>query len=131
MGRKCPLKTVALAVDEKEEAIKSSRGRAQSWWRPSRAWEAKVECQWHGKVAWKSNEDTTTKWKINKWRYATSKMNNNTMNKTSQKFSQASNIAGNFWLLTSKIYIIYIIYIIYVIHNFNYLWLLMIIDNYF
>ena len=34
MGKKCPLKTVALAVDEKEKAIKSSRGRAQSQWRP-------------------------------------------------------------------------------------------------
>ena len=64
MGKKCPLKTVALAVDEKEKAIESSRGRAQSWWRPSRVWEARVECRWHGKVAWKSNEDTTpTKWK--------------------------------------------------------------------
>ena len=31
----------------------------------------------------------------------------------------------------NKTYVIYIIYIIYVIHNFNYLWLLMIIDNYF
>ena len=37
MGKRCPLKTVALAVDEKEKAIKSSQGRAQSWWRPSRA----------------------------------------------------------------------------------------------
>ena len=26
-------------VDEKEKAIKSSRGRTQSWWRSSRAWE--------------------------------------------------------------------------------------------
>ena len=34
MGKKCPLKTVALAVDEKEKAIESSWGRAQSWWRP-------------------------------------------------------------------------------------------------
>ena len=57
MGKKCPLKTVALAVDEKEKAIKSSRGRAQSWWRPSRAWEARVECWWHGKWAWKRNEE--------------------------------------------------------------------------
>ena len=32
VGKKCPLKTVPLAVDEKEEAIKSSQGRAQSWW---------------------------------------------------------------------------------------------------
>ena len=36
VGKKCPLKTVTLTVDEKEEAIKSSWGRAQSWWRPSR-----------------------------------------------------------------------------------------------
>ena len=35
VGKRCPLKTVALAVDEKEKAIQSSRGRAQSWWRPS------------------------------------------------------------------------------------------------
>ena len=64
MGKKCPLKTVALAVDEKEKAIESSQGRAQSWWRPSQVWEARVECRWHGKVAWKSNEDKTpTKWK--------------------------------------------------------------------
>ena len=37
VGKKCPLQTVALAVDEKAKAIKSSQGRAQSWWRPSRA----------------------------------------------------------------------------------------------
>ena len=30
MGKKCLFKTVALAVDEKEKAIKSSRGRAQT-----------------------------------------------------------------------------------------------------
>ena len=53
MGKKCSLKTVALVVDEKEKAIESSRGRAQSWWRPSLVWEARVECRWHGKVAWK------------------------------------------------------------------------------
>ena len=64
MGKKCPLKTIALAVDEKEKAIESSRGRAQSWWRPLRVWKAMVECRWHGKVAWKSNDDTTpTNWK--------------------------------------------------------------------
>ena len=56
-GKKCPLKTVTLTVDEKEEAIKSSWGRAQSWWRPSRVWEARVECWWHDKIAWKSNKD--------------------------------------------------------------------------
>ena len=57
MGKKCPLKTVALAVDEKEKSVKSSQGRAQSWWRPSHSWEAKVECQWHGKVAWKRSQE--------------------------------------------------------------------------
>ena len=35
----------------KSKATESSQGRAQSWWRPSRAWEAWVECQWQGKVA--------------------------------------------------------------------------------
>ena len=34
VAKKCPLKTVALVVDEKEKAIESSQGRAQSWWRP-------------------------------------------------------------------------------------------------
>ena len=67
VGKKCPLKTVALLVDEKEKAIESSRGRAQSWWRPSPVWEARVECRWHGKVAWTSNEDTTPK----KWKTST------------------------------------------------------------
>ena len=57
MGEKCPLKTVVHGADEKEKAIKSSQGRGQSWWRPSQAWEARVECQWHGKVAWKWNEE--------------------------------------------------------------------------
>ena len=37
VGKKCLLKTIALSEDEKEEAIKSSRGRAQSWWRVSQA----------------------------------------------------------------------------------------------
>ena len=31
MGKKRPLKTVALVVDEKAKAIKSSWGKAQSW----------------------------------------------------------------------------------------------------
>ena len=35
----------------KRKATESSQGRAQSWWRPSRAWEARVECRWQGKVA--------------------------------------------------------------------------------
>ena len=60
VGKKCLLKTIALSEDEKEEAIKSSRGRAQSWWRVSQAWEARVECQWHGKVAWKWMKRTST-----------------------------------------------------------------------
>ena len=34
----------------KSKATKSSEGRAQSWWRSSRAWEARVECHWQGKV---------------------------------------------------------------------------------
>ena len=28
-------------------------GRAQSWWRPSRVWEASLECQWHKEVTQK------------------------------------------------------------------------------
>ena len=60
MGKKSPLKTIALSVNEKKEAIKSSRGRAQSWWRVSQAWEARVEYQWHGKVAWKWMKRTST-----------------------------------------------------------------------
>ena len=35
--KKSQLQTIALAVDEKAKAIKSSWDRAQSWWRPSRA----------------------------------------------------------------------------------------------
>ena len=84
VGKKCPLKTVALAVDEKEKAIKSSRGRAQSWWRPSRAWEARVECWWHGKVAWKWMKNNSKMKNINKWRH-TSKMNSNNNTKISLK----------------------------------------------
>ena len=30
MGRKCPLTTIALAVDEKEKAIKSSQGKLRA-----------------------------------------------------------------------------------------------------
>ena len=37
----------------KSKATESSQGRAQSWWRPSRTWEATVECRWQGKVAQK------------------------------------------------------------------------------
>ena len=55
VGKKCPLKTVALAIKmwRKSKAIESSQGRAQSWQKPSRAWEASVECRWHGKVVQK------------------------------------------------------------------------------
>ena len=35
VGKTFPLKTVALALDEKEKTIESSRGTAQSWWTPS------------------------------------------------------------------------------------------------
>ena len=35
------------------KATKSSQGRAQNRWRPLQAWEAGLECQWHGKVAQK------------------------------------------------------------------------------
>ena len=45
---------IALTVDEKEKTIKSSQGRAQGWWGLSQ-----MEWEWHEKVAWKSNEDTT------------------------------------------------------------------------
>ena len=59
---------IALTVDEKEKTIKSSQGRAQGWWGLSQ-----MEWEWHEKVAWKSNEDTTPiKWKTStnedKWR---------------------------------------------------------------
>ena len=65
VGKKCPLKTIALAVDEKQKAIKSSWGRGQSCWRPSRTWKPRVECRWHGKVAWKGNEEQDQKWNDN------------------------------------------------------------------
>ena len=38
----------------KSKATKNSQDRAKSWWRPSRAWEARMECRWQGKVAPKS-----------------------------------------------------------------------------
>ena len=68
VGKKCPLKAVALAVDEKEKAIESSWGRAQSWWRPLRVWEAMVECRWHGKVEGNQmNQQNENKWTTTKW----------------------------------------------------------------
>ena len=84
MGIKRPLKTIAFAVDEKEKAIKSNWGRAQSWWRPSRASVARVECRLHGKVDWKRNEEQQQ-----------NEMTTN-ITKTSWKFSQATTIAGSF-----------------------------------
>ena len=59
VGKKYLLKTVALTVKlltkklGKSKATESSQGRAQSWWRPTRAWEVRVECGWHRKVAGK------------------------------------------------------------------------------
>ena len=38
-------------MPDKSKATESIHGRAQSWWRPSRAWEARVECWWQGRVA--------------------------------------------------------------------------------
>ena len=32
---------------KKKKKKAKSRGRAQSWWIPSQAWEARVECPWH------------------------------------------------------------------------------------
>ena len=43
-------KTVTKKPD-KSKASESSQGRAQSWWRPSRVGEARVECRWQGKVS--------------------------------------------------------------------------------
>ena len=36
---------------DKSKATESNQGIAQSWWRPSRVWQARVECRWQGKVA--------------------------------------------------------------------------------
>ena len=126
VGKKCPLKTVALAVDEKEKAIGSSRGRAQSWWRLSRVWKARMECRSHGKLAWKSNEDTTpAKWKTStnedKWRIRTTKWTKT--NKNLQRFSQARTITGSFWLF-------YGYWWLFVIYVNNYLWLLWLFYDY-
>ena len=134
VGKKRPLKTIALAVDEKEKAIKSSRGRAQSWWRPSsRVWEARVECRWHGKVAWKSNEPT--KWKTltneDKWTPTTTKWTK--MNKNLWRFSQTSTIAGSFWLFYGYwwLFVIYVNNCLWLLWLFVIiLWLLMIICYY-
>ena len=55
--------------------IKSSQGRAQSWWRPSRAREAKVESRWHEKVARKrkNNNNQHHKNSLNEEQQQTSK----------------------------------------------------------
>ena len=70
VGNKCPLKTVVPAVDEKAKAIESIQSRAPSWWRPSRGWEARVECWLHGEVARKYkdiNELRTTMNEEQQW----------------------------------------------------------------
>ena len=61
----------------KSKATKSSQVRAQSWWRPSRLWEASVECRWHGKVArkrenlhWRKTTTTTTNITKTSWRFS-------------------------------------------------------------
>ena len=92
-----------------------------------RVWEARVECRWHGKVAWKSNKDTTpTKWKTStnedKWRTTTTTKWTK-INKNLQRFSQASTIAGSFWLF-------YGYWWLFVIYVNNYLWLLWLFYDY-
>ena len=47
MGKKCPLKTIALAGDGKAKAIESSQERTMSWWRSPR--EVRMEFRWHEK----------------------------------------------------------------------------------
>ena len=74
----------------KSKANESSQGRAQSWWRPSRVWEARVECRWQGKVSRKCKnlqcgKTTTT----------------NNITKTSWRFSYASSIARSFIFFVS------------------------------
>ena len=117
MGKNYPLKTAALAVDEKEKAIESSHGRAQSWWRPSWVWEARVDCWSHGKVAWKSNEPT--KWKTStnedKWTTTTTKWTK--MKKISRGSPKQVPSLGvfDYFMVIGDNFIIYV--------N-NYLWLL-------
>ena len=65
-GYKMPTQNHSVRSRWKEKAIKSSWGRAQSWWRPWRAWVARVECRWHGKRPWKTKWRTTLKWNDNK-----------------------------------------------------------------
>ena len=126
-GEKMPTQNRSARGRWKKKAIESSQGRAQSWWRPSRVWEARVECRWHGKVAWKSNKDTTpTKWKTStnedKWRTTTTTKWTK-INKNLQRFSQASTIAGSFWLF-------YGYWWLFVIYVNNYLWLLWLFYDY-
>ena len=78
----------------KTKAAKSSQGRAQSWWRLSRAWEARVWCRWQEKVARKRK---------NLWWDKTTITTNN-IRKTSLRFYQASTIPGSFVEFTKVLY---------------------------
>ena len=73
----------------KSKANESSQGRAQSGWRPSRFWEARVQCRWQGKVA--------RKCKNLQW----GKTTTNNITKTSWRFSYASTIARSFIFFVS------------------------------
>ena len=61
MGKKFPLKTVALLVDEKEKAIEIIQGRAQSWWNLH----GSEKPRWHAgdMLKWPGNRYTTSKLK--------------------------------------------------------------------
>ena len=74
----------------KSKANESSQGRAQSWWRPSRVWEARVECRWQGEVS--------RKCKNLQWGKTTT---TNNITKTSWRFSYASSIARSFIFFVS------------------------------
>ena len=74
---------------KKAKAIESNQGRAQSWWRPSRAWEATVECRWHGKVAWKLMKNNNKWRKTTKWRTKMNEKQQPTSQKPHWRFSQA------------------------------------------
>ena len=55
--KKCPFKSVALAVDNRKkwqnQEMKSCWNGVQNQWRPSWIYKTKLECQWHVKVACK------------------------------------------------------------------------------
>ena len=74
----------------KSKANESSQGRAQSWWRPSRVWEARVECRWQGEVS--------RKCKNLQWGKTTT---TNNITKISWRFSYASSIARSFIFFVS------------------------------